>query len=143
MWTSIKEWWKSLFAPKPHDTPTKKTKFFNPVLIIVMIVNACMFMVGHVMTLAAIAGIAAVLSFFLILLGMSEQGQDKTIGFLAKYGLLIDFIVTVVATVLGFQISVTMGLTAMCIGFNLSAFFSVCRWYHGRKQPNLYVQNAA
>jgi len=78
----------------------------------------------------ALSGIAACLSVAFILFGFTPETRKKVVGFLAKYGNYLDMALTALLTWLGFQVSVTMGLTALFIGVNISGSLALIRFLH-------------
>ena len=92
-------------------------------------IDAALLTCGNTVIVAStLSGIAAVLSITFILFGFTPETRKKVVRFLAKYGNYLDMTLTVLLTLIGFSVSVTMGLTALFIGVNVSGTMALLRF---------------
>jgi hypothetical protein len=88
-----------------------------------------------ILVTAVLSGVAVVLSLVFVLMAMPKQAKEFCIKNTPKYGWILDAIITGTLTVIGFKISVTMGLVGMLVGFNISALLSWMRFLEHMKKP--------
>ena len=77
--------------------------------------------------MAVMAALAVVLSLVFVLWGAPKEIRNFVVDHAPKYGWIVDAAITCVLTIVGFQMSVTMGLVGMLVGFNLSALLELMR----------------
>ena len=82
---------------------------------------------GGMLGPAVLTAIVFCVSVFFILMNLSPSLRAGSLKVIGKYGGWIDLVATVVLTYMGFHASVTMGLTMLMLGLNLSAMFSIIR----------------
>ncbi len=116
MWNIIKGWWGRLM----DGFKFVKDLFVSPAIPVVAAIDVTCLVLGHVAALAAVSSMAFVMSFVFIILGLTPEWQDKTWKAIAKYGAVIDLVLTTIFTIMALQASLTMALTIMLVGFNLS-----------------------
>jgi len=132
MWQKIKR----LFTPvmKRIQLAAKKTWAILqrrvPGLFLATVAIDAALLASHnaVIVAGALSGIAACLSVAFLLFGFAPETRKKVVRFLARYGNYLDMVLTAVLTLIGFKVSVTMGLTALFIGVNLSGSLALIRF---------------
>lgn len=117
----------------------KVKNFFSTAVVVISAIDLIMIVIGHLAGLVAITGMAATISIAFILLGMKPELRKKAVVAIADYGLWIDGGLTVILTIYGLLHSVTIGLTAMMIGLNITMLIAICRWF----RDNIYNEKPA
>ncbi len=98
------------------------------------------FVMGHIMAVAALAGIVMTISISCLYAGCPTQLKSAVLWTCAKFGWYLDVIVTIALTLIGFKLGATLGIVAMVLGMNLSMLMSICRWVYNKTEEGRIIE---